>query len=253
MPIHDIRAVVWDVDDTIFDYTNADRAGMRGHLAAEGLARRIRVRRAGPRPLARRSPTEQWARFAAGETDWEGQRRDRVRAFLGRARLTDAEADAWFERYLVPLRGRLGAVPGHRCPSWTPSPDQPPARGPVQLQRSTTRTASCASSASGTASRPSLCAAELGVSKPAGRGLPRRLRGPGTAPARGRVRRRPARDRRTGAATPGCSRSGSTGRLARTARGPVAVRNSPHRRSLGRTPRAPRRPDTRFGAPSTFG
>ncbi|MFE4581089.1 HAD family hydrolase, partial [Streptomyces chartreusis] len=32
-----IRAVVWDVDDTLFDYTAADRAGMRGHLQAEGL------------------------------------------------------------------------------------------------------------------------------------------------------------------------------------------------------------------------
>ncbi|MGW6359069.1 HAD family hydrolase, partial [Streptomyces sp. NPDC055092] len=33
-----IRAVLWDVDDTIFDYANADRVGMRDHLRAEGLA-----------------------------------------------------------------------------------------------------------------------------------------------------------------------------------------------------------------------
>ncbi|MGQ4380032.1 HAD family hydrolase, partial [Streptomyces sp. SAS_267] len=32
-----IDAVVWDIDDTLFDYTSADRAGIRDHLAAEGL------------------------------------------------------------------------------------------------------------------------------------------------------------------------------------------------------------------------
>lgn len=33
----DIKAVLWDVDDTLFDYTAADRSGMRDHLAAEGV------------------------------------------------------------------------------------------------------------------------------------------------------------------------------------------------------------------------
>ena len=32
-----IRAVLWDIDDTIFDYARADRTGMRPHLEAEGL------------------------------------------------------------------------------------------------------------------------------------------------------------------------------------------------------------------------
>ncbi|THA62050.1 HAD family hydrolase, partial [Streptomyces sp. A0642] len=32
-----IRAVLWDIDDTIFDYSGADRIGMRKHLEAEGL------------------------------------------------------------------------------------------------------------------------------------------------------------------------------------------------------------------------
>jgi putative hydrolase of the HAD superfamily len=30
-----IHAVVWDVDDTLFDYTTADRLGMRAHLAGD--------------------------------------------------------------------------------------------------------------------------------------------------------------------------------------------------------------------------
>ncbi|MFE7621907.1 HAD family hydrolase, partial [Streptomyces sp. NPDC057496] len=41
-----------------------------------------------------------WARFAAGETDFQGQRRDRVRDFLSRP-LTDEEADIWFGRHAI--------------------------------------------------------------------------------------------------------------------------------------------------------
>ncbi len=32
-----IRAVLWDIDDTIFDYAGADRTGMRQHLELTGL------------------------------------------------------------------------------------------------------------------------------------------------------------------------------------------------------------------------
>ena len=59
-----IEAVVWDVDDTLFDYTSADRAGMREHLAAEALLDGCGgVEQA----LARwREVTDQqWARYAA--------------------------------------------------------------------------------------------------------------------------------------------------------------------------------------------
>ncbi|MFE7131733.1 HAD family hydrolase, partial [Streptomyces sp. NPDC057638] len=33
-----IRAVLWDIDDTLFDYATADRAGFIAHVRAEGLA-----------------------------------------------------------------------------------------------------------------------------------------------------------------------------------------------------------------------
>ncbi|TLS39801.1 HAD family hydrolase [Streptomyces montanus] len=104
-----IRAVVWDVDDTIFDYTAADRAGMREHLVAEGLLDRYGTVEMA---LVRwREVTElQWARFAEGETDFEGQRRDRVRVFLGEE-LTDAEADTWFRRYLDHYEAAWGLFP----------------------------------------------------------------------------------------------------------------------------------------------
>ncbi len=104
-----IRAVVWDVDDTIFDYTAAARAGMRGHLVAEGLLEGYEtVERA---LLRWREVAElQWARYAAGQTDFEGQRRDRVRVFVG-GELTDAEADAWYRRHLDHYEAAWGLFP----------------------------------------------------------------------------------------------------------------------------------------------
>ncbi|MEU7567256.1 HAD family hydrolase [Streptomyces fradiae] len=94
-----IRAVLWDIDDTIFDYAAADRAGMRRHLRDEGQSGGFAdVEEALLR--WREATTLHWARFAAGETTWEEQRRDRVRTFLG-VPLGDDEADAWFERYLA--------------------------------------------------------------------------------------------------------------------------------------------------------
>ncbi|MGW0706877.1 HAD family hydrolase [Streptomyces sp. NPDC002643] len=94
-----IKAVVWDVDDTLFDYSTADRAGMRDHLTAEGLLDGYAsVERAIER--WRELTGLHWRRYAAGEGTWEATRRDRVRDFHG-APLTDAEADAWFERYIV--------------------------------------------------------------------------------------------------------------------------------------------------------
>ncbi|MFE3389750.1 HAD family hydrolase [Streptomyces anulatus] len=94
-----IRAVLWDIDDTIFDYAGADRTGMRQHLGLAGL------------PEAYASVDEaldgwkaitdrHWARVAAGETDFLGQRRDRVREFLSRV-MTDAEADDWFAGHVT--------------------------------------------------------------------------------------------------------------------------------------------------------
>ncbi|MYU03922.1 HAD-IA family hydrolase [Streptomyces sp. SID8366] len=157
-----IRAVVWDVDDTLFDYTSADRSGMRAHLVAEGLlGRHDTVEDA----LGRwREITErQWARYAAGECGFQEQRRDRVRVFLG-TELDDAEADAWFQRYV-----------GHYEAAWGLFPDVLPA---LEALAHTHRHAVLSNSslvaqehklrALGLLDRfeAVLCAAELGVSKP---------------------------------------------------------------------------------------
>jgi putative hydrolase of the HAD superfamily len=157
-----IRAVVWDVDDTLFDYTAADRAGMRGHLAAEGLLDSYdSVEQAIVR--WREITDRQWARFAAGEATFQGQRRDRVRVFLGEE-LSDAEADAWFQRYIA-----------HYETAWALFPDVLPVLDALAashrhgvLSNSSIRVQDRKLRVLGVHDRFEviLCAAELGVSKP---------------------------------------------------------------------------------------
>lgn len=158
-----IRAVIWDVDDTLFDYTTADREGMRAHLVAEGLLSGY----ATPEEALtrwRQVTDQQWARFAAGETSFEGQRLDRVRVFLGRE-MSDTEAGAWFTRYV-----------GHYEAAWSLFPDVLPALDALAASH---RHAVLSNSSLTVQDRKLrtlgvhhrfeaiLCAAELGVSKPA--------------------------------------------------------------------------------------
>ena len=161
-----IRAVLWDVDDTLFDYTTADRTGMRAHLLAERLLDRYgSVEEA----LAqwRRITDEQWARFSAGEVSFDEQRRERVRAFLGRPELTDAEAEDWFARYLR-----------HYESAWAVFPDVLPALDRLAvgyrhavLSNSGLHVQEHKLRVLGLRDRfeAVLCAAELGVSKPRAR------------------------------------------------------------------------------------
>ncbi|MFE0452578.1 HAD family hydrolase [Streptomyces sp. NPDC058914] len=158
-----IRAVVWDVDDTLFDYTTADREGMRAHLVAEGLMEGYGT---AEQALDRwREVTDrQWARFAAGELTFEGQRRDRVRVFLSRPELTDAQADEWFQRYIR-----------HYEAAWALFPDVLPVLDALAASH---RHAVLSNSSLTVQDRKLrvlgvhdrfetiLCAAELGVSKP---------------------------------------------------------------------------------------
>ncbi|MEU1514227.1 HAD family hydrolase [Streptomyces sp. NPDC005811] len=158
-----IRAVVWDVDDTLFDYTTADREGMRGHLVAEGLLAGYGT---AERALDRwREVTDrQWARFSAGETSFDGQRRDRVRIFLDRPELTDDETDDWFRRYLT-----------HYEAAWSLFPDVLPVLDALAashrhavLSNSSLHVQDHKLRVLGVHDRfeTILCAAELGVSKP---------------------------------------------------------------------------------------
>ncbi|MFF9345703.1 HAD family hydrolase [Streptomyces sp. NPDC014734] len=157
-----IRAVLWDIDDTIFDYSGADRAGMRAHLEQEGL----------PAGYAdaeqaldawREITGVHWARFAAGETDFQGQRRDRVREFLARA-LDDTEADDWFDRHAA-----------HYEAAWSLFPDVLPVLDRLAdgfrhavLSNSSIRNQDRKLRALGVRDRfeAVVCAVELGISKP---------------------------------------------------------------------------------------
>ncbi|MGA5205921.1 HAD family hydrolase [Streptomyces variegatus] len=157
-----IQAVVWDVDDTLFDYSTADRLGMRAHLTAEGLLDRYDgVEQAIDH--WREITHLQWARFSAGEATFEDQRRDRVRVFLGRD-LTDAEADAWFQRYVT-----------HYEEVWALFPDVLPVLDALSashrhavLSNSSLHVQDRKLRALGVHDRfeTILCAAELGISKP---------------------------------------------------------------------------------------
>ncbi|MFF3245247.1 HAD family hydrolase [Streptomyces sp. NPDC002870] len=157
-----IRAVLWDIDDTIFDYTSADRVGMREHLQTEGLPGGYES--VGQALDSWREITElHWARFAAGETDFPGQRRDRVRGFLGTP-LSDAEADAWFDRHVA-----------HYEAAWSLFPDTVPV---LDLLADDYRHAVLSNSSIHNQDRKLrvlgvrdrfeavVCAVELGVSKP---------------------------------------------------------------------------------------
>ncbi|WP_329221392.1 HAD family hydrolase [Streptomyces sp. NBC_01485] len=158
-----ILAVVWDVDDTLFDYTTADREGMRAHLVAEGLMAGY----GGAEEALdrwREVTDQQWARFSAGGITFEDQRRDRVRVFLGRPELTDAEVDVWFRRYL-----------GHYEAAWSLFPDVLPALDVLAashrhavLSNSSIHVQDHKLRVLGVHDRfeAILCAAELGVSKP---------------------------------------------------------------------------------------
>ncbi|MGW1227873.1 HAD family hydrolase [Streptomyces sp. NPDC002530] len=157
-----IRAVLWDVDDTLFDYTAAATTGMRAHLAAEGLPARYGTPEEAVEDWHRLT-RRHWARFAAGETDWEGQRRDRAREFLDDP-LDDEAADAWFGRHIA-----------HYEAAWALFPDVVPALDALAaghrhavLSNSSLSHQHRKLEVLGVRDRfeTVLCAAELGVSKP---------------------------------------------------------------------------------------
>ena len=115
-----IRGVLFDVDDTLFDYTSSEHAGVLGHLTAEGLLGLF------PSPADavatwREIMEEEYARFLAGELTFAGQQLARTRRFLSHVGrlpaggISDDEAALWFARY----RGLRDTV-------WAAFPDADP-------------------------------------------------------------------------------------------------------------------------------
>ena len=96
-----IDAVLFDLDDTLVDHSGPVRTALLAHLE--------RVAPEAPAEESyrawRRLENLHYGRYLAGELDWQGQRRERVRdmlRWLGHpAPRDDAEADAWFSGVLV--------------------------------------------------------------------------------------------------------------------------------------------------------
>ncbi|MFD7918651.1 HAD family hydrolase [Streptomyces sp. NPDC059740] len=243
-------AVLWDVDDTLFDYTTADRTGMWRHLTDEGTSARYGDVEEALR-VWREHTDRCWARFAAGEATFEEQRRDRVRAFLaapGEAEraMSDAEADAWFDRYLR-----------HYEAAWALFPDVLPALDALAdgyrhgvLSNSSIHNQDRKLRVLGVRDRFEvvLCAAELGVAKPAPEAFHAACDALGLAPHEVvYVGDHPDIDavgaREAGLLPVWLDRGGWSGAVVSDLRRITTLAELPA--LLGRT--------TRFGAPSTFG
>jgi putative hydrolase of the HAD superfamily len=98
-----IRVALFDLDDTLFAHREAVERGLAAHRAALGDefaeadddAENLRWYELEER---------HYHQYLTGELDFLGQRRARARSFVtpyGLVLATDAEADAWFDSYLV--------------------------------------------------------------------------------------------------------------------------------------------------------
>ncbi|MFI6814044.1 HAD family hydrolase [Nonomuraea sp. NPDC050328] len=110
-----IRGMLFDIDDTLFDYTSSEHSAVVGHLTAEGLLGRF------PSPEAavarwRDIMEEEYARFLAGEVTFKEQQRLRTARFLGELGIEAEDPDAWFAGYAA-----------RRNEKWSAFPDAAPA------------------------------------------------------------------------------------------------------------------------------
>jgi putative hydrolase of the HAD superfamily len=101
-----IRGVLFDVDETLVDSHGAARTAIGGHLDELGLP-------SGPAALAhwRELAEFHFGRYLSGELSFGQQRRERVRAMMGRV-MTDEEADEWIRGYVRRMES-----------AWAPFPD----------------------------------------------------------------------------------------------------------------------------------
>ena len=97
--------VLFDLDDTLFAHRGAVAAGIVRHLGSVGGAF-AEADSTEAVTLWHALEEEHYHSYLAGTLDFQGQRRARVQDFAAvrGVELTDAEADAWFERYFVHYR-----------------------------------------------------------------------------------------------------------------------------------------------------
>ena len=109
----DARGILWDIDDTLFDHSAAEAAGVLQHLRTEGLLGEFDSPEQAV-GLWREDMEQAYARFLAGDVSFREQRRIRVHAFLARADRGvrgDRAADAWFKRYVRCYEGHWQLFP----------------------------------------------------------------------------------------------------------------------------------------------
>ncbi|WP_405496076.1 HAD family hydrolase [Nocardia sp. NBC_00511] len=110
-----IRGLLFDIDDTLIDYSGTARTGILRHLTAEGLLDRF----ASPDEavaLWREIEEREYPRFLAGELTFTGQQQVRTAMFLDHIGASTEDAEAWFARYA-----------SRRDTAWTTFPDVLPA------------------------------------------------------------------------------------------------------------------------------
>ncbi|WP_317231939.1 HAD family hydrolase [Clavibacter capsici] len=120
-----LRLVLLDLDDTLVDHRGAVADGITAHLADRGLldaSDPAEVERAVALWVALEE--EHYHRYLAGELDYQGQRRARVRGFAeawgsaeadrlaGALADDDAATDAWFAGYLAGYEASWRSLPG---------------------------------------------------------------------------------------------------------------------------------------------
>ncbi|CAQ02945.1 HAD family hydrolase [Clavibacter sepedonicus] len=116
-----LRLVLLDLDDTLVDHRGAVAEGITAHAAARGLLDAEDATAADRAVgLWRDLEEEHYHRYLAGELDFQGKRRARVRGFLAAMGSPDADdltdddaaTDAWFAGYLTGYAAAWRTLPG---------------------------------------------------------------------------------------------------------------------------------------------
>lgn len=117
-----LRALLLDLDDTLIDEAAASRVALLALVAALGNTYGGTAG-ADPEVLDANTPSatlfarwravsaRHWRRYEQGELDFQGQRRCRVRDFIGLP-LSDGEADGAYGHYYAAYRDAWALVPG---------------------------------------------------------------------------------------------------------------------------------------------
>lgn len=109
-----IRGILFDVDDTLIDYSATARVGILRHLRAEDL---LGLFESADEAVAlwRALEEQEYPRFLSGELTFKGQQQLRTRMFLSHIGVKTKDPEAWFARYAA-----------RRDSAWAAFPDVPP-------------------------------------------------------------------------------------------------------------------------------